>query len=131
VNNLVVEDDFFYRDMLSKMIHGWGHDVTCSENGRAALEKASAMDFDLFLLDVFLPDMTAMDLIPRLRAFQPDARIITMTGQSTRDLELKLRKLGIAYYMAKPVPVSELKGILDHMDRHNAGQTPFFASPRL
>lgn len=117
MNILIAEDDLFYRDMLSRMVHGWGHDVTCSENGSTALEKASAMDFDLFLLDVFLPDMTAMDLIPRLRAFRPDARVITLTGQNTRDLELKLRELGIAYYMSKPVPASELKGILEHMGR--------------
>lgn len=129
MNISIVEDDVSYRDMLTKMVLGWGHDVTCSENGRAALAKASAMDFDLFLLDVFLPDMTAMEFIPRLRSFRPDARIITLTGQSTRDLELKLRELGIAYYMAKPVPASELKSILDHMGRHNADRTPSFAGP--
>jgi DNA-binding response OmpR family regulator len=129
VNILIVEDDQFYRDMLTGMVQGWGHDVTCSENGRTALEKAFAMDFDLFLLDVFLPDMTAMDLIPRLRAFRPDARVITLTGQSTRDLELKLRELGIAYYMAKPVPAFELKGILDHMGRRKYGRTPCRACP--
>jgi DNA-binding response OmpR family regulator len=123
VNILIVEDDFYYQDMLAKMVQGWSHDVTCSENGRSALEKASAMDFDLFLLDVFLPDMTAMDLIPRLRVFRPDARVITLTGQSTRDLELKLRELGIAYYMAKPVPAAELKSILDHMGRQKNGRT--------
>ena len=111
------------------MVQGWGHDVTCSENGRAALEKAFAMDFDLFLLDVFLPDMTAMDLIPRLRAFRPDARVITLTGQSTRDLELKLRELGIAYYMAKPVAASELKSILDHMGRRKNSRTACHAGP--
>jgi DNA-binding response OmpR family regulator len=91
--------------------------VACAESGRAALEKAAAMDFDLFLLDVFLPDMTAMDLIPRLRSFRPDARIITLTGQSTRELERELRELGIAYYMAKPASQKELKSILDHMSR--------------
>jgi DNA-binding response OmpR family regulator len=122
VNILIVEDDLFYRDMLTGMVHGWGHDVTCSENGRSALEKVFAMDFDLLMLDVFLPDMTAMDLIPRIRVFRPDARVITLTGQSTRDLELKLREQGIAYYMAKPVAASELKSILDHMGRQKTSR---------
>jgi len=117
VNILIVEDDVFYLDMIVKMVRGWTHDVTSAESGRDALEKAAAMDFDLFLLDVFLPDMTAMDLIPRLRSFRPDARIITLTGQSTRELERELRELGIAYYMAKPASQKELKSILDHMSR--------------
>jgi DNA-binding response OmpR family regulator len=117
VNILIVEDDAFYLDIIVKMVRGWTHDVTCAESGWAALEKAAAMDFDLFLLDVFLPDMTAMELIPRLRSFRPDARIITLTGQSTRELERELRELGIAYYMAKPASQKELKSILDHMSR--------------
>jgi len=126
VNILIVEDDAFYLDMIVKMVRGWTHDVTCAESGRAALEKAAAMDFDLFLLDVFLPDMTAMDLIPRLRSFRPDARIITLTGQSTRKLERELRELGISYYMAKPASQKELKSILDHMSR---GQKPRTSPP--
>ena len=114
---LLAEDDVLYRETLVRMVAGWAHEVTTVETGLAALEKAAAADFDLFLLDVFLPDMTAMDLIPRLRSFRPDANVITLTGQSTRDLELRLRKLGIVYYMAKPAQASELKSILDHMSR--------------
>lgn len=117
MNILVAEDDVLYRETFVRMVEGWGHRVTTADTGQAALAKAAAADFDLFLLDVFLPDMTALDVIPRLRSFRPDASVITLTGQSTRDLELKLRKLGIAYYMSKPVEASELKSILDHMSR--------------
>jgi DNA-binding response OmpR family regulator len=117
VNILIVEDDFLYRGMLVRMVQDWGHAVTATETGLAALEEAAAENFDLVLMDVFLPDTTAMDLIPRLRAVRPDAIVITLTGQSTRALELRLRELGIAYYMAKPVQPSELKSILDHMCR--------------
>ena len=113
MNILIVEDDESYRGLLAQMVQGWGHDAACAGSGHAALEQAAATDFDLFLLDVFLPDMTAMDLIPRLRSLRPDARVITLTGEGTRELELKLRELGIAYYMPKPVSVAELKSILD------------------
>lgn len=114
---LIAEDDGLYRETLVRMVEGWGHAVTAVETGLAALEKGAAERIDLFLLDVFLPDMTAVDVIPRLRSFCPDANVITLTGQSSRELELVLRQLGIAYYMAKPVQASELKSILDHMSR--------------
>ena len=125
MNILIVEDDVFYLDILARHVQGWGHDVTCAETGRTALQKTAAMQFDLFLLDVFLPDMTAMDLIPRLRCHQPDARIITLTGQNSRELERELRETGIAYYMAKPVSASELHTVIDHMARTRcrAGQS--------
>ncbi|HSO17932.1 MAG TPA: response regulator, partial [Desulfosarcina sp.] len=125
---LIVEDDVFFRETLARMVQGWGHAPTVAETGRAALEKAAGRDFDLFLLDVFLPDTTAMDLIPRIQAFRPQARIVTLTGQSTRELELGLRELGIAYYMAKPVQAPELKSIIDHLCRReglrNTGSPP-------
>jgi DNA-binding response OmpR family regulator len=121
VNILIVEDDAFYLDILARHVQGWGHEVTRADTGRGGLQKAAAMQFDLFLLDVFLPDMTAMDLIPQLRRHQPDARIITLTGQNSRELERELRELGIAYYMAKPVSASELHTIIDHMARLSGG----------
>ena len=69
MNILIVEDDAFYLDMIVTMVRGWTHDVTCAESGRAALEKAAAMDFDLLLLDVFLPDMTAIGANPQAAPF--------------------------------------------------------------
>jgi len=125
VNILIVEDDVFYLDILTRHVQGLGHNVTGAQTGRTGLQKAAAMQFDLFLLDVFLPDMTAMDLIPRLRRRQPDARVITLTGQNSRELERELRELGIAYYMAKPVSATELRTIIDHMARTRcrAGQS--------
>jgi len=64
---------------------------------------------------VFLPDTTAVELIAQLKALQPEARIITLTGRSSRDLERKLRELGISYYMAKPFQRDEHHSILVHM----------------
>ena len=112
---LIVEDEVLHAEMLRGMVASWGHAVTVVENGREALEAAARRKFDLFLLDVFLPDMTAMDLIPQLKALQEDARIITMTGQSSRETERKLMELGILYYLAKPFQRDELHSILVHM----------------
>jgi DNA-binding response OmpR family regulator len=117
MNILIVEDDVFFMDTLKRQLRGWGHDATGAETGRAGLRKAESMQFDLVLLDVFLPDMTAMDLIPQLRRGRSDAPIVTLTGQNTRELERTLRELGIAYYMAKPVTASELHAVIDHMSR--------------
>ena len=112
---LIAEDEVLHAEMLRGMVASWGHAVTVVENGREALEAAACRKFDLFLLDVFLPDMTAMELIPQLKTLQEEARIITLTGQSSRETERKLRELGISYYMAKPFQRDELHSILVHM----------------
>ena len=74
--------------------------------------------------------LTALELIPLIKSLQPDARIITLTGQSSRELERRLRELGITYYMAKPFQREELQKHLSHLaGRPNAptrcrGETP-------
>jgi CheY-like chemotaxis protein len=115
VRVLIAEDEVLHAEMLSGMVAGWGHAVTAVESGRQAQEAAACRKFDLFLLDVFLPDMTAMELIPQLKRLQPEAMIITLTGQSSREVERQLRELGISYYMAKPFQRDELYSILVHM----------------
>jgi len=57
-----------HAEMLSGMVASWGHALTTVESGREALEAAACRKIDLFLLDVFRPDMTAMELIPHLKA---------------------------------------------------------------
>ncbi len=131
---LIVEDDAAYREMLINRIEKWKHVFVSATTGAEALEKAGREIFDLFLLDVFLPDMTAMDLIPQIKALAPQTHIITMTGYSNRNLERELRELGISYYTAKPLAKRELKSILDHMSMRRdsesvIGQGQQFVNP--
>jgi DNA-binding response OmpR family regulator len=112
---MIVEDETLQAEIMTRMLRDWGHEVVCVGDGQQALDAFEQAEPDLVLLDVFLPDMTAMELIPQLKAIQREVRIITFTGQSSRELERRLRELGIFYYMAKPFQQNELHSILVHM----------------
>lgn len=112
---LITDDEALQREMLTTMVRGWGHTVVQAANGEQTLERTRAGTIDLFMLDVFLPDTTALELIPLVKSLQPEARIITLTGQSSRELERRLRELGITYYMAKPFQRAELRSIVSHL----------------
>lgn len=112
---LIVEDEILQAEILTRMLRSWEHEVVSVDGGQQALDRLERDAPDLILIDVFLPDTTAMELIPQLKAIQPDARIITLTGYSNRELERKLRELGISYYMAKPFQRDELHSILVHL----------------
>ncbi|MDY6987741.1 MAG: hypothetical protein SWQ30_06760 [Thermodesulfobacteriota bacterium] len=43
--------------------------------------------------------------------------IVTITGQNTRELELEVRKQGIAYFMTKPFEAQAMKQVIDHISR--------------
>ncbi|MCP4722806.1 MAG: response regulator, partial [Desulfobacteraceae bacterium] len=94
------------------------HKAIVAETGKKALDIVNNELFDLILLDIFLPDTIAYDLIPKLKKGWSGMEIITMTGHSSRDLESKVRSQGILYYMVKPIDLAELKSILQHMAKN-------------
>jgi DNA-binding NtrC family response regulator len=112
---LVADSDIPALSNIVELIQRWGHHAEKSETARDTLEKVEQKQFDLVLLDMSLPDMTAQDLIGKLKELRPDIGIVTMTGTSTNELEKDIRTLGIVYYMSKPVSENILKDILDHI----------------
>ncbi|MBF0227395.1 MAG: response regulator [Desulfobacterales bacterium] len=114
---IVVEDDTSFLKYIVSLISSFGYSVDKAETGKVALKKIKKKKFDLALLDIFLPDTMAHNLIPKIKEMHPSIKIVTMTGDNTEELERDIRKLGIIYYMAKPFPVEHLKNILDHISQ--------------
>ena len=112
---LVADNDISALSNIVELIQSWGHSAEKSETAQDTLDKVREKLFDLVLLDMSLPDMTAQDLIGKLKELWPDIGIVTMTGTSTNELEKEIRTLGIVYYMSKPVSENVLKQILDHI----------------
>ncbi len=116
MNVLIVEDDAQVATFIAAAVESWGHHADTAESGDEAMGKISGGGWHLLLLDIYLPDVTADRLIPEIKTGCPKLPIITMTGKADEAMERAVRKTGIAYYMSKPVPMDELKQILDHMD---------------
>ena len=114
---LIIEDAEPVSKLLKLQVERWGHKSVVAETGNEALTIIKKEMFDLILLDIFLPDTIAYDLIPKLKTEWSGMNIITMTGYSSGDVEQKVRSQGILYYMVKPVDLSELKHIIQHMDK--------------
>ena len=112
---LVADSDISALSNIVELIQRWGHHAEKSETAEGTLDKVREKPFDLVLLDMSLPDMTAQDLIGKLKELWPDIGIVTMTSTSTNELEKGIRTLGIVYYMSKPVSENILKDILDHI----------------
>ena len=115
MNVLIVEDDPANADWMAGMMTHWQHRAERAASGLEALNRLGRSPFDLILLDIFLPDSQGDELIPQIRARCPGGHIVTMTGLSTRELEIRVRKQGIAYYMIKPFDLKHLKAIVDHI----------------
>ena len=115
MNILLVEDDPTAAQIMQANLKKWKQDVVPASSGKEAVRTIETRNFDLVLLDIMLPDGMGYTYIPEIRKYQPDLKIITMTGHNTPEMEKRIREYNITYYMAKPVNFKELKDIIDHI----------------
>jgi len=79
-------------------------------NGKVGLELAAALQPDLILLDLELPDLNGFEVCRLLKA-DPATMIIPiifLTGASSTEQKIKGLQLGAADYVTKPFDVAEL-----------------------
>lgn len=80
-NLLMVEDDRVQREMLMENLN---HDfnITAVEDCASAIEKLTHNQYDVILLDLYLPDSKAHDTVARIKPLCPRAAICVYTGYS-------------------------------------------------
>ena len=105
---LVVEDDELLRDALSSALQSQGYDVSEASRLDAGLKIFSTESCDAAIIDYMLPDGTALQLIPRLKAIDATIPVIVMTGHGTIDLAVAAIKLGAEHFITKPVELDVL-----------------------
>lgn len=79
---LIVDDNYYNRDIAGLALKHAGYEVTEAENGREALNILGKHHFDLMLLDLAMPEVSGMGVLQEVRT-QPQhnqMRIIIMTA---------------------------------------------------
>ncbi len=102
---LVVDDDESTRKTLSLILQRKGYAVDTAEAGHIALEKARQHPFDVALLDIRLPDMEGVDLLPPLKQLHPDIIAIVATGYASLATAVRAVNEGAAGYVTKPLDI--------------------------
>jgi two-component system cell cycle sensor histidine kinase/response regulator CckA len=82
---LVVDDEESVRAFGERALASAGYDVVSAADGHAALRLIEHQGpFDLFLIDLMMPGMNGDELVRRLRAMEPDAKVLYFTGHADR-----------------------------------------------
>ena len=104
---LVVEDDANVAEVLSRYLRREGFQVTCLDDGAAALERALADPPDLAVLDIMLPGLSGLEVCRRLRAAK-DVPIILLTALGEETDRVVGLELGADDYVVKPFSPREV-----------------------
>jgi len=122
---MVVDDNVDAAQMLSLFLDSAGHQVMIEHTPHAALARSSGEQFDVFLLDIGLPQMDGYELARRLRAqAQTLGRVaptlVAITGYGQEADRSNGIKAGFAHYFVKPVDAPELARLLADLARQLA-----------
>lgn len=106
---LVIDDEAQVRMLFQTALEAVGYRVLTAEHGQHALNLLLHHDVDVILVDLYMPGMDGLELIPRLRAIKPASKIIAMSGGTGEWHALDLAKdLGAHQTLKKPFGPREL-----------------------
>jgi two-component system, cell cycle response regulator CpdR len=110
---LIAEDNESVREYVTRGVQSFGHSVTVTQDGGAALDAARAQKFDLLLTDIVMPVMDGIALALAVSDIAPDMPIIMMSGYANeRQRAYNLDSL-IADILSKPFTLGELRTTID------------------
>jgi response regulator of citrate/malate metabolism len=113
---LIVDDDFMVARIHSGFVERTpGFTVTgVAKTGAEALELASRLQPDLVLLDVYLPDVSGLDLLGDLREAAPEVDVLVISAAREADTVRRALRGGIVHYLMKPFAYDDLRVRLEH-----------------
>ena len=112
---LLVEDNEFNRDMLSRRLTRRGYEIVDAANGEQAVLLASSQTPDLILMDINLPGMDGWEATRRIKQDHTTASIpiIALTAHAMSGDREKTLRAGCDEYETKPV---NFEGLLQKME---------------
>jgi two-component system response regulator RegA len=105
---LIVDDDAIFRERLVAAIGSRGIECHAVEDARSAREVAARERPDWILLDLRMPEVSGLEVIPDLRGLLPEARIVILTGFGSIATAVEAVRRGASDYLTKPVDADRI-----------------------
>ncbi len=100
---LIVDDEKTFRDSIRFFLEDHDYEIHEAENGRVGTELISQITPDLVLIDLYMPEMTGLDVLQWISENAPDQPIIIISGAGViHDVAEALRR-GAWDYIFKPI----------------------------
>ncbi len=118
INILLVDDEIEFVETLSKRLVKRGFNVLFATTASDAVEKISAGQFDVAVVDVRMPEMDGIALLGEIKRMKPLMEVLLLTGYASVQSGIEGMKKGAFDYIMKPADIDELvKKIRDAYER--------------
>src|SRR4051812_28000698 len=110
---LVVEDEPRMRELLLRVLGGWGFDASVARSAEEASKVAEARPPDVVVLDLNLPGEGGIAWFRRLRERHAKVQGIVLTGFASIEAAKEAIHLDVVEFLTKPCHLGELEQALD------------------
>jgi DNA-binding NtrC family response regulator len=109
---LVVDDELTVCRSIRQVLVREDCEVDMALSGEEALAKEAERSHDVMIVDLMMPGISGLDLLKMLKAKNPAARVIMVTGYPTMKNALQAMQLGAMDFLPKPFLPTTLRNLV-------------------
>ena len=116
---LVVDDERTVSTLVTRAVESLGCEAIQSFDGYEAYDLGMRENFDLALVDMFLPGLLGIEILSRWQGAARPFPVIMVSGSNAEDDIVQSLEMGAADYVTKPFRVRELLARIKVQLRHS------------
>ncbi len=105
---LIIDDEAGIRSTLTGILEDEGFSVKATETGEEGLQWMKGENFDLILLDIWLPSMGGIEVLKQIKTDEESTSVIMITGHGSVETAVKATKLGAYDFLEKPLSLEKV-----------------------
>ena len=128
-NILVVDDDRSICKMIGSLLdmEGYVHQVV--NRGEDALELLRTEPIDIVISDIYMGDVSGLDVLEAAREALPEAEVVIMTAHGSVETAVRAVRNGAFDYISKPFAIEDILGVIRRIEEKERLMMP--ADPRI
>jgi DNA-binding NtrC family response regulator len=106
---LLIDDELHNREAISLLLGNAGYRVQTAASGEEALEILRKTPFEIVITDLFLPGVSGIDILKKVKDESPYTCVILITGNASAETAVEAMKEGAFDYITKPLNFDKLR----------------------
>jgi two-component system nitrogen regulation response regulator NtrX len=105
---LIIDDEKGIRSSLKGILEDEGYRITTADTGEDCLRLLERQNFDLILLDIWLPEMDGIEVLKKIKTMDENPQVVMISGHGTVETAVKATKLGAYDFLEKPLSLEKV-----------------------
>jgi len=105
---LVIDDEAGIRSSLKGILEDEGYSIKTVVTGEDALKLLKGQNFDLILLDIWLPQMNGIEILEKIKKMDENPQVVMISGHGSVETAVQAIKLGAYDFLEKPLSLEKV-----------------------